>query len=84
MKTYVVTTYGNGSYTVDLDENGVVKVDGLLYANADGLRLSVRRHMEKRGLSPIMALRMSVGPYSSISEAENSSVSGDTEPSEIS
>lgn len=72
MKTYKVTTYGDGSYTVSLDDTGVVDVDGLLSDTVEGLKASVARHMKRRRLSAVTALGLAAGPYSHVEEAEDS------------
>lgn len=74
MKTYKVTTYGEATYTVSLDDDGVVDVDGLLPETADNLKASVERHMERRGLSAIVALGLAVGRYSEVSEVTDEPV----------
>lgn len=71
MKTYRVTTYGDSVYTVSLDDNGVVDVDGLLPATAEGLKASVSRHMERRGLPAVTALGLAVGSYSDVEEVND-------------
>ena len=74
MKTYRVDTYGDGSYTVSLDDDGVVDIDGLLPASAEGLKASIVRHMERRRLPAVTALGLAVGPYSYVTELDDESV----------
>lgn len=74
MKTYKVTTYGEATYTVSLNDDGVVDVNGLLPETADNLKASVERHMERRGLSAIVALGLAVGRYSEVEEVTDESV----------
>lgn len=71
MKTYKVTTYNDkSSYTVSLDDDGVVDVDGLLPASAENLKFSVARRIERSGLSPLAALGQATGGYSHITEVQ--------------
>lgn len=72
MKTYRVETYGESHYTVSLDDDGVVDVDGLLPESAENLKASVARHMERRNLKAITALGLAVGPYSQVTESDES------------
>lgn len=67
-KTYTVTTYdGKTSYTVTLDETGVVEAD--LPATAfEDLKASVSRSMSRYGLSAITALGRVVGSYSVVTD----------------
>lgn len=74
MKTYRITTYGESHYTVSLDDNGVVDVDGLLPQTAENLKASVVRHMERRNLPSITALGLSAGPYSLVEEVDPEAV----------
>ena len=83
MKTYKITTYGGGVYTVSLDDSGVVDVNGLLPDDANNLKWSVSRNMDRRGLSPIVALGLVAGSYSTLSEVDLSSVSDQTPSVEV-
>ena len=83
MRTYKVITYGDNVYTVSLDDNGVVDVDGLLPGTAENLKASVSRNMERRGLSPIVALGLAVGSYSTVTEVDADPVSDQTPPVEV-
>lgn len=74
MKTYKVLTYGEASYTVSLDDDGVVDVDGLFPDTVESLKAAVSRHITKRGLSPVTALGLAVGPYSQVTEVDEASV----------
>jgi hypothetical protein len=80
MKNYKVTTYGDelSDYTVSLDDNGVVDVDGLLPETAENLKMSVTRHMNKRGLPAVTALGQAIGPYSHLTEVDSGSVTDST------
>lgn len=70
MKTYRVTTYGGSVYTVSLNDDGVVDVDGLMPPSAESLKEAVNRHMEKRGLPAVTALGLAAGSYSHVEEVE--------------
>ena len=83
MKTYKVTAYRGGAYTVSLDDSGVVDVNGLLPDAANNLKWSVRRNMDRRGLSPIVALGLVAGSYSTVSEVDIASVSDQTPSVEV-
>lgn len=74
IKTYEVSTYGGRPYTVSLDDDGIVDVDGLLPASANNLKEAVNRHMERRGLPPIAALGLAIGSYSHLTEVDDESV----------
>lgn len=75
MKTYRVSPYGGGSYTVSINDRGVVDVDGLSPETAESLKLSVKRHMDRRGLPATTALGLVVGSYATVEVAANESVS---------
>jgi len=69
MTTYKVSTYEDkATYTVEMDETGVVSVDGLSDSATELLQYSVKRHMDNLRLSPAKALGKSVGPYSFVTE----------------
>lgn len=74
MKTYRVTTYGEKTYTVSLDDDGVVDVDGLLPDTTERLKAAVKRHMERRNLSPVTSLGLVIGAYSELTEVDDDSV----------
>lgn len=74
MKTYRITTYGDATYTVSLNDDGIVDVDGLLPETANNLKASVERHMERRGFPAITALGLAVGRYSEVEEVTDESV----------
>lgn len=84
MKTYKIHSHADKvTYSVSLDETGVVETDGLSDNLSDLLKHSVERHMTKRGLSAIMALGLAVGPYSTVTEADEAAVSDQTPPVEV-
>lgn len=73
MKTFRVVTYNqDATYTVSLDDNGVVDVDGLPADSAENLKASVARYIEKRGIMPILALDLAVGSYSHLEDVDDS------------
>jgi hypothetical protein len=74
VKNYKVTTYGEATYTVSLNDDGIVDVDGLLPETANNLKASVERHMERRNLPAITALGLAVGRYSEVEEVTDESV----------
>ena len=69
MSTHLVSTYGDqATYTVELDDSGVVSVDGLPKQSEDELKYAVSRYIEN-GLSPVAALGKYVGSYSFVTDA---------------
>lgn len=73
MKTFRVVTYNqDATYTVSLNESGVVDVDGLPADSAENLKASVARYIKKRGLMPVMALDLAVGSYSHLEDVDDS------------
>ncbi len=75
MKTYEITTYDEtATYTVTLNEVGVVDVEGLLPETAENLKATVARHMTRRRLRSITALGLAVGPYSHVKEVDPGAV----------
>ena len=79
-KVYQVTTYQDKeTFTVTLNESGVVDVDGLSSELAASLVASVKRFVDRYGLPPITALGKAVGPYSLVTDADAEPVS-DTAP----
>lgn len=80
MKTYRITTYNNkATYTVSIDETGVVKADGLTGLALGSLKTTVTRYMTKHGFSAETALGLAVGPYSTV-DVENDGAVSDQEP----
>jgi hypothetical protein len=75
VKTYRVTTYKDkATYTVSLDDSGVVDVDGLFPETAEALKTTVSGNIERRSLSPITALQVAIGSYSFLEEVSDDSV----------
>ncbi len=67
-KVYTVTTYDNkASYSVTLDETGVVEAD-LPPTALEDLKFSVKRNMDRYGLPAITALGRVVGSYSFVTD----------------
>jgi hypothetical protein len=82
MKTYKVSTYNDaGAYTVSLNDDGIVDVDGLTPQASENLKFSVDRFMTKHNLPAITALGKAAGPYSFVTEID--AVADQTEPSEV-
>lgn len=69
--TYEVATYdGRTSYMVTIDDDGVIKVDGLTPSGAEVLEFGVLRHIG-RGLPAVQALQKAVGAYSYLTEIKD-------------
>lgn len=72
MSTYLVTTYDDAAtYSVVLDETGLVEAEGLSDESTQALAQSVARYM-RHGVSPAAALGRAVGPYSFVTESGGS------------
>ena len=76
MKTYLVTGPGGGTYTVALDDFGVVAVDGLPPSSVELLRFGVNRSMTRHKVSALKALGRVAGSYSSVTEVGEESGPG--------
>lgn len=75
MKTYTVTTYDSkATYTVTLDETGVVSATELSESAVEQLKSSVSRLMSRYKLSPVVALDRVVGSYSHLTEEGDGAV----------
>lgn len=71
-KTYKVTTYQDAAtYTVTLDDTGVVSATELSEKAVEDLKNSVTRLMTRYGLTPVVALSRVVGSYSTVTDAED-------------
>jgi len=68
MKNYLVTGPGGGTYTVTLDDSGVVRVDGLFPSSAELLKHGVNRFMTRNKISSLRALSLVAGSYSWVTE----------------
>jgi hypothetical protein len=74
-KVYRVTTYQDKeTFTVTVNEGGVVAVDGLSPALAASLVASVKRFIDRYGLAPVTALGKAVGPYSFVTDVDEDPV----------
>ncbi len=83
-KTYVITTYQDKeTYTVTLNEKGVVDVDGLPSDLAASLAFTVKRFMGRYEMAPITALGKAVGPYSVVTEVDGGPVTDSTPAHEV-
>lgn len=72
MKTYQVKGYDDRDlYTVSIDDNGVVDVDGLMPQGTELLKYDVERHIG-RGLTATVALQKAIGAYSHLEEIDTS------------
>jgi hypothetical protein len=75
MKTYIVTTYQDkATYTVTLDDTGVVSATELSDSAIEQLKSSVSRLMNRYNLSPVTALDRVIGSYSTLTEQTDSAV----------
>lgn len=69
MKTYKVTPFNDQvSYTVTLDGEGVVSVEGIDEEALATLQAGVNRHIERRALNPVAALTQAVGSYATVED----------------
>lgn len=76
MRTYSVKTYQDqATYTVTIDETGVISADGLPDDAVENMKASVARHMARNKLPAVTALGLVVGPYSTVRLVDAESVS---------
>lgn len=74
-KTYKISTYEDkATYTVTVDETGVISADGISEEATAELQESVSRLMKRYNLSPTTALDRVVGSYSTLSEVAGGDV----------
>lgn len=77
-KTYTISTYADkATYTVTLDDTGILSAEGISEGATDELRDSVARLMKRYNLAPVTALDRVIGSYSTVSEVAASSVTGE-------
>lgn len=70
MKTYRITSNNSASYTVTLDDSGVVDVDGISPSLGEILKLSVENYMKSYDLPLLRALGKAIGPYATAVEID--------------
>jgi hypothetical protein len=70
MKTYKVTSNNDSSYSVTLDDHGVVDVDGLLPSTAEMLKMTVDHYIKTYNLPLLRAFGKAIGPYATAHEID--------------
>lgn len=72
MATYKVSTYNDKTtFTVVLDESGVIGSDDLPADMLENLKMTVERRMSRNGLPAPTALALAVGSYSYVEETDS-------------